>query len=174
AAFAVGALVDHKGRTGIAKIELIGAEQVQNLDIALAATIENASDIAPARTRQKAHVEPRHARGGAVQHIEAVPAVASQPEAFRETPRRAQHLRAVRPPEHARADNDHQLLAVELPGPAMIALSQPGKHIATLAEHLNRERRVERRPDRRDIEPAGEIALAQPSIDDRRFPARVA
>src|ERR1700739_4871 len=55
----------------------------------------------------------------------------------------------------------------------MPARDQRIQHIAAVAEHFDRISQVERWTNRRYPKAALEIALTQPCIDERRFPARI-
>ena len=55
----------------------------------------------------------------------------------------------------------------------MVARSHGVQHSAVISQHLHLKCQVEYRTDRGDPEIAVEMALAQPRIDERRFPSRV-
>ena len=135
---------------------------------------DDAAHIASSRSRHKAEIEAADPRGGAVQNIEPVPIVANQPAALGDAPGRAQNAGAVGAGERPLPDYDHRVFGIaQHRGPGVVARSQCVQHGAAIAQHLDRKCQVEGGTDRRDPETALEISLAQPRIDQRRFPARV-
>ncbi len=168
------ALVNHKGRSEIARIDLVGAEKVKNFDVAGFASGDDAAHIASSGSRHKAEIEAADPGGGAVQNIEPVPIIANQPAIFGDAPGRAQNAGAVGSGERPLPHYDHRVLGIaQNIGPGVVARSQSVQHGAVIAQHLDGKCQVEGGPDRRDPETALEIALAQPRIDERRLPARV-
>src|SRR5262249_44645843 len=59
------------------------------------------------------------------------------------------------------------------PRPGMLARRERVEHTTIVAQHLDRKGQLESGADRANPETAVKIALAQPRIDERRFPARV-
>src|SRR5229473_7449519 len=90
-------------------------------------------------------------------------------------PPRPEHPGAVGPRQRARPKDEHRRRrAKQKLGPGMLAGDQRVERRAAVAEHLHREAQIEHRPDRRHPEAALQIALAQPRINERRLPARIA
>ena len=85
----VMALVNDKGSSEIARINLVGAEQVENLDVARFASGDDAAHIAAARSRHKAEIKAADSCGGVVQDIEPVPILANEPSGFGNVSRRS-------------------------------------------------------------------------------------
>src|SRR3546814_3662022 len=79
AGIAMAALVDHEGRTELRGVDLVGAEQIDRLDLARLRAGEDAGDVLAAIFRgHEAEVERTDAGGSGMQHAEAVPAVLDQ------------------------------------------------------------------------------------------------
>ncbi len=72
AAVAVGSEIDHEG-IGVGEVDLVGAEQHQHLQRALADHLLGGQAAAPG---DEAEVQAADPRGSGVQHVESVEAVA--------------------------------------------------------------------------------------------------
>src|SRR5262249_36106867 len=55
-------------------VDLVRAEQIDELDLAVARGIEHGFDVEPAFAGDESEIEPANPGGGGVQHIESVPA----------------------------------------------------------------------------------------------------
>ena len=75
-------LIDHKGSPEVARIDLIGAEKVEQFDIARSTPGKNPLDIAPIRSRHKPEIESSDARRRMMQDIESVPLVTAEAITF--------------------------------------------------------------------------------------------
>ena len=115
ATVAVMSLIDYECPAKVAGVDLVGAQQVENLDIARFAPGENAAEVAPARSRSKPEIKPSDPRGGIMQDIEPVPVVANQAAALGYHPCRRQHLGAVRPRQRPLSEHDHRVFRVAQP-----------------------------------------------------------
>ena len=134
-----------------------------------------ANHIAAARARHKSDIETANPCRGVVQNIEPVPILANQPAIFGDAPGRAQNAEAVRVVgERPLPDDNHRVFGIaQHGGPGMVARGQCVQHSAVIAQHLDRKCEVESGTDRSNPKTALEMSLAQPRIDERRFPARV-
>src|SRR6185369_4140572 len=83
---AVMALIDDEGLAKMAGIDLIGAEQIDELDLPLAGAGKDAGRISPRSTgalpRREAELQATDPRCRGVQYVEAVPAVLDQATAI--------------------------------------------------------------------------------------------
>src|SRR6516164_2856824 len=171
---AVMSLIDHKRCAEIAAINLVGAEKVEQLDIARYAPGKNAVDIAPPGSRHKLEIEPTDAGRRIMQDVEAVPVVANEAAALGDSPSHREHLRAIAPGQCPLSEHEHRVLRfAQLCQPGMVGARQSGQRIATLTQHFHRKRQIEGRADCGDREPPLEEALAQPRINEWCLPAGV-
>ena len=74
AGIAMAALIDDEGAAEMGDVEFVGAQQIDEVDLALLRAVDDAGDVAAAFARQEAQIERRHARGRGVQNVESVPA----------------------------------------------------------------------------------------------------
>src|SRR6478672_12927795 len=74
AAVAVAPLIDDEGLAKQVGVDLVGAEQVDHIDLALLGPIENSFDVPAPLARNQAEIEARNAGGGGMQYAEPVPA----------------------------------------------------------------------------------------------------
>ena len=74
AAVAMAALIDDEGVAEPLRVDLVGAEQIDDIDLALLGAVEDRLDVPAPFARHEAEVEAGDARGGGVQHAEAIPA----------------------------------------------------------------------------------------------------
>jgi hypothetical protein len=70
---AVMALIDHEGLAETVHVNLIGAEQIDDVDFALLRPVHDATDVAAAIARHEAKLEATDPRRRIMQQIEAVP-----------------------------------------------------------------------------------------------------
>ena len=173
-AIAVMTLVDHKGQSGVRQIDLIGAEQVQNLNRPGAAALQHAGDVAASRSGDEAEIETADPCRRAVQHVEAVPLRPALAEPVGDRPAGRENPAPIGASQGSLTQHDHRRLCVEQNfRPWQLAADERVQCFAALAEHFDREGQIERRPNCRDAEAAPQIALTQPRIDERRLPAQV-
>ena len=119
----------------------------------------------PARLRI-AEDQPRHARRGGVDDVEAVPAVLDEAERLDQRQRRAEAAGR----ERARADDHRRPLGRgERLGHR---LGQLAEQFEVVAEPFGVEREIDLGPDGEDLAALARD-LAQAGVDQRRFPARV-
>ena len=168
------ALIDHKGRADIRQIDFVGAKQIEDFDRARAAGFHDAGDIAAARPGHETEIETADPRRRAVQHVEAVPVRTHHAECLGDCSPGAQNASAVGACERTLPQDDHRRLgSAQHLGRGSFATDQRIQRLAAVAEPFDREGQIGRRADRRDPEAAAQIALSQPRIDERRFPARI-
>ena len=74
AAVAMAPLIDDEGLAEPVRIDLVGAEQVDHIDLALLRAIEDRVNVPAPFARHEAEVEAGDAGGCGVQHAEPVPA----------------------------------------------------------------------------------------------------
>ncbi len=119
AGVAVRALIDDERAREPRHVDLIDAEQEDELDVALRRAVEDRVRVAAVGARQEAEIERADARGGRVQHVESVPAAfggrsggtdhaGGRGDALRE----AQDRCAIGAGERALAQDQHRPLGV--------------------------------------------------------------
>ena len=105
------ALIDHEGAGETVRVDLVGAEEIEDLDLARLARREDAFQVAAAWSRHKTEIEPADPRRRAVQHVEAVPVLADQsPQVSAIARASASTLAAVRSRQRACPSIDHRVL----------------------------------------------------------------
>ncbi len=75
ARIAVAALIDDEGFAQRRHVDLVGAEQIDGIEVAAPRGIHHARDIEPALARHEAEIEAGDPRGRGVKHVESVPAI---------------------------------------------------------------------------------------------------
>ena len=105
-------LIDHKGGSQIAGVDLVGAEKVQDFDIARSASGKNALHIAAARPRNESEIKTAGPRCGMVQNVEPVPIFANEATTFGDASGRPKDPGAVRPRERPLPHYNHRVLRV--------------------------------------------------------------
>src|SRR5215467_2831865 len=76
AAVTVMPLINHKSAAEIICVDLVGAEEVEKLDLARFAAGDDAVEIAASQSRHETEIEPADASRCTMQHIKPVPIVA--------------------------------------------------------------------------------------------------
>src|SRR6185295_10727699 len=114
---AMAALIDDEGAAEMADIEFVGAEQVDEIDLALLRAIDDRGKITAALLRDKTKIKSPHARSRRMQDVESVPtafcgtACGSDHACIGSDPRRQlQNRRAVASCDRSCAKYDHRPL----------------------------------------------------------------
>ena len=105
---AVVALVDHEGLAQARHVDLVGPQQVDDLDVARLGTRQDRRQVASPRARQETQIEPGDPSGRAVQDVETVPTLCDHAVAFGNLPRQRRGRRPHRAAQRAHADHDHR------------------------------------------------------------------
>ena len=137
ALIAVAALIDDEGAAQPIHVDLVGAEQIDDLDCPLACRIENGAYIEAAWRRDEAEIEARHASSGAVQHIEAIPGDGRLDRAHphRGLGGKGQHRCPVGPRQRCLTEDHHRSLgAFKLFHESMRAVGDLGERLGAGAE----------------------------------------
>ena len=168
------ALVDDERLAEPGRVDLVGAQQVDQLDFAALGAGEDAFDVAPALARHEAEIERTDPRGRPVQHVEPVPTVFRHAEAFGDGAGGSDDSRPVGACEGPLAQHDHRLFRRVQDGAESVpAFGDVGQDRGVVAETVVAIGQIDRLPDQADRETAHRVALAEPRIDKRRFPARI-
>ena len=141
AAVAMAPLIDDEGLAEPVRIDLVGAEQVDHIDLALLRAIEDRVNVPAPFAGHEAEVEAGDAGGGGVQHAEAVPADVGLDRAHGHgcLGGERQDCGAVGPRKRRLADDDQRPLgALDLLEEGMIAAGELGEGLGTGAEMLVR------------------------------------
>ena len=112
AAVAMAPLIDDEGLAEPVRIDLVGAEQVDHIDLALLRAFEDRVNVPAPFAGHEAEVEAGDAGGGGVQHAEPVPADVRLHRAHghRGLGGERQDCGAVRPRESRLTDDDQRPL----------------------------------------------------------------
>ena len=119
----------------LCSVDLVGAEQEQDLELAPGGGLQHAGHIQAALGRQQAEVEAADPGRRGVQHVEAVPAVLDHAEALGDLARGRKERSAVREPERALAQDQHRPLGLRQAGREIVAaIGEPGQGLRPGAE----------------------------------------
>ena len=135
------ALVDHERLAQPAPVELVGADQEDDLDLAgLAAACQDPGDVPPALARDQAEVEAADPGGRGVQHVEAVPAVLDAAAALGELGAQARAPRRRRPRQSAPMPRISIgcLACLERVGEVVLAIARGRQRLRAGAQLLDR------------------------------------
>ena len=94
---AVVALINDESLVEFRRIDLVGAKQIDHLDVAAVGARKNARRVSSAFARQETKIQPADPRGRRVQHIETVPVAVNHAEGFGRLACQPQDRRAVVP-----------------------------------------------------------------------------
>ena len=106
----VVALIDDEGASQASRVDLVGAQQVDDLDLAFFDTVQHGSDITAVGARRQPQIEARHPRRSRVQDVESVPVLFNQAAALGNLPRGGEHGGAIAASDRALTKNQHRPL----------------------------------------------------------------
>ena len=163
----MGADIDDEGARR--DVDLVDAEQEQNVERAGRRHLPRGQAALP---RHEAEIERADARGRAVQHAIAVPAVLHRAEIDRGLGGERSDRRAVGARQRAGADQHQRTLGLAQHVGEGVA-GDGGERLGAGAEIVVSVGEVRLRPDDADREFSGAPALADARIEDRRLLARI-
>ena len=160
---------------GLGQIDLVGAEQIEHVELALRRRRNHARRVEAPRLWHEAEVEPGDARSGRVQHVEGVPArVLAVPAALRNARSKAEDGGAVGARGRAGADDHHGVVRrLQDLGEGVLALGDVGERLRAGSEILVRVGETPALADDADLEAALAPALQDARVQHGRLDPRV-
>src|SRR5215472_16857126 len=88
-------LIDHERSSEIVGIDLVGAEKIEQFDIARSAPGKDAADVIATRSRHEPNIEPADAGCCMMQDVEPVPLLAAEAATVGDITGHRQHSRPI-------------------------------------------------------------------------------
>src|SRR6185369_3384797 len=173
---AMAALIDDEGVSEPLHIDLVGPEQIDDVELSGGSCIEHAFHVEAAIVRNKADVEPADARGRVMQDVEAIPAGLDRAHRHRGFCGKSENRRAILPGECRLSHHEYRPLgAFELLQEGMGSIGDFGERLGPSTEIIVGIGEIGLFADKPDgrARLALADALQDPRVEDGRLTARI-